>query len=148
MDALNVARITNATYSIGITRAALDAAIDYSNKRKAFGKSISEFQGVSFRLADIATNLEAAKLLRDKAAWMMDQDLDVTKEAAMAKLFASELATSATSECLQIFGGIGYTYLTRMQRYFRDARMTTIGDGTSNIMRYVIARRIDLNIRP
>jgi acyl-CoA dehydrogenase len=142
MTSLDGGRIGIAAQAVGIARAALDAAIAYAGEREAFGQPIREFQGVSFRLADMATRLEAARLLTWRAAWLKDHGYRVTKEASMAKLFASECASFVTHGAVQVFGGYGYSREYPVERYFRDARVTEIYEGTSEIQRVVIGRQL------
>lgn len=143
MSQLDSGRIAIASQAVGISRAALDAAADYAAERHAFGRPIREFQGVEFKLADMATRLEAARLLTISAAWLKDRGYRVTKEAAMAKLFASEAASFITDEAVQIHGGYGYSAEYPVDRYFRDARVTRIYEGTSEIQRMVIGRQLN-----
>jgi acyl-CoA dehydrogenase len=142
MSSLDGGRIGIAAQAIGIARAAFEAARDYAAERHAFGQAIREFQGVSFKLADMAVQLEAARLLTHKAAWLKDKGQRVTQEAATAKLFASEAASKITHAALQVFGGYGYSKNYPVERYFRDARVTEIYEGTSEIQRVVISRQI------
>ncbi len=142
MSSLDGGRIGIAAQSLGIARAAFDAAVAYAGERTAFGQPIREYQGVGFKLADMATRLEAARLLTYRAAWLKDRGYRVTKEASMAKLFASETATFVTDAALQIFGGYGYSADYPVERYLRDARVTTIYEGTSEIQRIVIERQV------
>jgi acyl-CoA dehydrogenase len=142
MSSLDGGRIGIAAQAVGIARAAFEAARDYADQRVAFGQVIREFQGISFQLADMATKLEAARLLTHKAAWMKDHGIRVTQEAAMAKLFASEAASHITHAAVQIHGAYGYSKEYPVERYFRDARVTEIYEGTSEIQRVVIARQI------
>ena len=142
MSSLDGGRIGIAAQAVGIAQAAFEAARDYANERTAFGQIIREFQGVAFQLSDMATKLEAARLLTYKAAWLKDRGYRVTQEAAMAKLFASEAASKITHDAVQIFGGYGYSKDYPVERYFRDARVTEIYEGTSEIQRIVIARQI------
>ncbi len=142
MASLDGGRIGIAAQAVGIAQAAFEAARDYANERTAFGQIIREFQGVAFQLSDMATKLEAARLLTYKAAWLKDRGYRVTQEAAMAKLFASEAASKITHDAVQIFGGYGYSKDYPVERYFRDARVTEIYEGTSEIQRIVIARQI------
>lgn len=145
MASLDGGRIGIAAQAVGIARAALDAALGYADERKAFGQVIREFQGISFKLADMATRLEAARLLTYRAAWLKDKGFRVTQDASMAKLFASEAASSITHDAVQIFGGYGYSKAYPVERYFRDARVTEIYEGTSEIQRAVIARQLYRN---
>lgn len=142
MSSLDSGRVGIAAQAVGIARAAFDAARDYADERQAFGRKIREFQGVSFPLAEMATRIEAARLLTLRAAWRADQGLRITRDAAMAKLAASRAATFATDRALQVLGGYGYTQDYPVERYFRDARVTEIYEGTSEIQRVVIARQL------
>ena len=142
MVALDSGRIGIASQALGITRACLDESIEYSNKRKQFGKTIGSFEAIQWMLADMATGIEAANWLIMSAAWRKDQGLDFTKEASMAKLFSSELANKSAYLALQIHGGYGYLKEFKVERLFRDARATTIYEGTSEIQRLVIARNL------
>lgn len=142
MSSLDGGRIGIAAQAVGIARAALAAARDYAAERQAFGQSLRDFQGIQFKLADMATRLEAARLLTLRAAWLKDRGYRVTREAAMAKLFASEAAGFVTDEAVQIFGAYGYSREYPVERYFRDARVTEIYEGTSEIQRVVIGRQL------
>ena len=142
MSSLDGGRIGIAAQAIGIARAALEAALEYGAERQAFGQAIREFQGVQFKLSDMATRLEAARLLTQRAAWLKDKGYRVTREASMAKLFASETANFVTDAAVQIFGGYGYSKEYPVERYFRDARVTEIYEGTSEIQRVVIGRQL------
>ncbi|MEX2542839.1 MAG: acyl-CoA dehydrogenase family protein [Trueperaceae bacterium] len=142
MTSLDGGRIGIAAQSVGIARAAFEAARDYAAERHAFGQPIREFQGVQFKLADMVTRLEAARLLTHRAAWLRDRGYRVTREASMAKLFASEAATATTDAAVQVFGGYGYSREYPVERYFRDARVTEIYEGTSEIQRVVIGRQL------
>jgi alkylation response protein AidB-like acyl-CoA dehydrogenase len=142
MASLDGGRIGIAAQAVGIARAAFEAARDYAAERHAFGQAIREFQGVQFKLADMATRLEAARLLTHRAAWLKDRGYRVTREASMAKLFASEAATATTDAAVQVFGGYGYSREYPVERYFRDARVTEIYEGTSEIQRVVIGRQL------
>jgi alkylation response protein AidB-like acyl-CoA dehydrogenase len=142
LGALDGGRIGIAAQAVGIARAAFEAARTYADEREAFGKPIREFQGIGFKLADLVTQLEAARLLTHKAAWRKDQGQRVTQEAAMAKLFASEAAARITHDAIQVFGGYGYSQEYPLERYFRDARVTEIYEGTSEIQRMVIGRQL------
>jgi len=144
MRTLDGGRIGIAAQAVGIGRAAWEAALEYSKERVAFGKPISQHQAIQFKLADMATELEAARLLTWKAAWAKDERKDDKKqrwtvEAATAKLFASEAANRAATKGVQIFGGNGYVRDYPAERHFRDARITEIYEGTSEIQRIVIA---------
>jgi acyl-CoA dehydrogenase len=140
MANLDVGRIGIAAQALGIAEAALTAATDYAKGRKQFGKPIAAQQGVGFKLADMATNVEAAKLLIYRAADMRAKGLKCGQEASMAKLFASKTAVEVTTEAIQIFGGYGYTEDYPVERYFRDAKVTEIYEGTSEIQRIVISK--------
>ena len=142
LKTLTGGRISVAALSCGTAEGAYQQALNYSTERKAFGKEIHKFQAVGFKLADMATDIEAAKLLTFHAAWMKDQGKDVTKVAAMAKLFASEAAMRITTEAIQIHGGYGYVKEYDVERFFRDAKVLEIGEGTSEIQRIIIAREL------
>jgi alkylation response protein AidB-like acyl-CoA dehydrogenase len=142
MKILEGGRISIAALSIGIAQGALDASLNYSKTRKQFGKSLNEFQAIQFKMAEMATNIEAARMLNFKAAFMKDNNIPNTKEAAMAKLFASEIAEKATSEAVQIFGGYGFIKDYPVEKLYRDVKLCTIGEGTSEIQRIVIARHL------
>jgi alkylation response protein AidB-like acyl-CoA dehydrogenase len=142
MEFLDAGRIGVAAQALGIGRACLDEAVKYSKERKQFGKSISEFQAVQVKLADMAMELEAARLLVYRAARLRDAGKPHSKEASMAKLFASEMCNRAAAEALQIHGGYGYTKDYPVERFFRDAKITEIYEGTSEIQRIVIARHV------
>ena len=138
-------RISVAALAVGTAEGAYERALKYSTEREAFGKPIYKFQPISFKLADMATQIEAAKLLVYHAAWLKDQGTEMLKEAAMAKLFASEVAMDVTTEAIQVFGGYGYVKEYDVERYFRDAKVLEIGEGTSEIQRIVISRKIIKN---
>ncbi len=142
MITLDGGRISIGAMALGLGRAALEQAIAYAKERYAFGRPIAEFQAIQFKLADMATELEAARLLIYKAAVAKDRGERITKLAAMAKLFASEAADRACWEAIQIHGGMGYSREMPVERYYRDNRLTLIGEGTSEIQRLVIARQI------
>ncbi len=142
MSQLDAGRINIAAQAIGIASAAFEAAAAYSEQREAFGQPIREFQGVSFTLADMAVRLEAARLLTYRAAWLMGNGFRVTKEAAMAKLYASEAAGFVTDGAVQVHGGYGYSRDYPVERHYRDARVTRIYEGTSEIQRIVISRQL------
>lgn len=142
IDTLNGGRIGIGAQMIGIARGALDAAIDYVKERQAFGKSIAEFQGVQFQLAQAATDLEAARLLVYNAARLRDTGKDVMKEGAMAKLFASQVCERVTSLCVELFGGYGYTRDFPVEKFYRDAKIGTIYEGTSNMQLHTIAKQL------
>jgi butyryl-CoA dehydrogenase len=142
MKGLDGGRIGIAAQSVGVARAALDAAVAYAREREQFGRKISKFQGLRWMVADMATELEAARQLTLSAAAMKDQGADYTLEASMAKLFASEMVNRVTARALQIHGGYGYTLEYPVERYYRDARVFTIYEGTSEIQRVVISNHI------
>jgi alkylation response protein AidB-like acyl-CoA dehydrogenase len=142
LKVLDGGRISIAALSLGIAQGAFDAALNYSKERQQFNQPIASFQGISFKLADIATKIEAAKLLTFQAAEMKNNGLNVTKESAMAKLYASEVAVEVANEAVQIFGGYGYTKDFPAEKYYRDAKLCTIGEGTSEIQKLVISRAI------
>ena len=142
LKTLTGGRISVAALSVGTALGAYERALKYSTERKAFGKEIHEFQAVGNKLADMATEIEAAKLLTFHAAWMKDQGKNIIKEGAMAKLFASETAMKTTTEAIQILGGYGYVKEYDVERYFRDAKILEIGEGTSEIQRLIIAKNI------
>src|SRR3984885_3491923 len=142
MKVLDGGRISIAALSLGIAKGAFEAAVTYSKERKQFGQSISNFQGISFKLADMATEIEAAELLIMQAADLKNRHLPVTKQSAMAKYFASEVAVRVATEAVQIFGGYGYTKDFPVEKYYRDAKLCTIGEGTSEIQKIVISREI------
>ena len=142
MKVLDGGRISIAALSLGIAQGAFEAALQYSKERHQFNKPISAFQGIAFKLADMATKVEAAKLLTYRAADMKNKGLNVNKESAMAKLYASEIAVEIANEGVQIFGGYGYTKDFPAEKYYRDAKLCTIGEGTSEIQKLVISRAI------
>ena len=142
MKTLTSGRVSIGALSVGTALGAYEKAVKYSLEREAFGKQISKFQSIGFMLADMATKIEAAKLLVYNAAWMKDNKLDITKEAAMAKLFASETAMQVATDAIQIHGGYGYVKDYDVERYFRDAKILEIGEGTSEIQRLIISREI------
>ena len=139
---LDKGRITIAALSVGLGRGALEESVEYSKDRKAFGKPIADFQALRFMMADMATELDAARLLVMRAAWICDQGRTFTSEAAMAKLFASEAACRAAAHGVQIHGGYGFTKEFMVERIYRDVKLCTIGEGTSEIQRLVIAREL------
>ncbi len=142
MKILDGGRIAIAALSLGIAQGALDASLKYSQERKQFGKSLSEFQGIQFKLADMATEISAARLLTYKAATMKDQGKEINLSAAMAKFYASEIATKATNEAIQIHGGYGFLKDFPVEKLYRDVKLMTIGEGTSEVQKMVIARNI------
>ncbi|MBT2556284.1 acyl-CoA dehydrogenase [Hymenobacter sp. ISL-91] len=142
LKVLDGGRISIAALSLGIAQGAYEAALQYSKERHQFNQPISNFQGISFKLADMATEIEAASLLTYRAADMKDRGLNVNLESAMAKLYASEVSVRVANEGVQIFGGYGYTKDYPAEKYYRDAKLCTIGEGTSEIQKLVIARAI------
>jgi alkylation response protein AidB-like acyl-CoA dehydrogenase len=142
MKVLDGGRISIASLSLGIAIGAFEAALRYSKERHQFNQPISKFQGIAFMLADMATKIEAAKLLTYRAGELKNKGLEVNKESAMAKLFASEVAVAVANDCVQIFGGYGYTKDFPAEKYYRDAKLCTIGEGTSEIQKLVISRAI------
>lgn len=139
---LDGGRISIAALGLGIATGAFEAALRYSKERHQFNRPISEFQGISFKLAEMSTKIEAAKLLTFCAAELKNKGINVTKEAAMAKLYSSETAVSVANDCVQIFGGYGYIKDFPAEKYFRDAKLCTIGEGTSEIQKVVISRML------
>jgi alkylation response protein AidB-like acyl-CoA dehydrogenase len=139
---LDGGRISIAALAVGTAQGAYDAALKYSMQRKQFGRPISEFQSIQNKLADMATEIDAARLLTYRAGWMKDQGQRVTKESAMAKLFSSEIAVRVTNEAVQIHGGYGFIKDYPVEKFYRDVKLCTIGEGTSEIQRLVIARQL------
>ena len=144
MNILDRGRTAIGAMSVGIARAALEDAIEYAKQRQQFGRPISKFQAIQWMITDMATEIDAARLLVYRAAYMEDQNIRFTKEASMAKLFASEMAMRATRKAIQIFGGYGYTTEYPVERYFRDIKLCEIGEGTSEVQRLVISRQLGL----
>jgi alkylation response protein AidB-like acyl-CoA dehydrogenase len=144
MQTLDEARITLGAKAIGIAQAAFDESVKYAQEREQFGQPISKFQLIQSKLAWMATELEAARLMIYKAAWMKDAGEPYSKQSAMAKLYATEMAVRVTGEAMQIHGGYGYTLEFPVQRHFRDAKLLTIGEGTSEIQQIIIARQLGL----
>jgi alkylation response protein AidB-like acyl-CoA dehydrogenase len=142
MYVLDGGRISIAALSLGIAKGAFEAAVAYSKQRHQFGQPISSFQGISFKLADMATEIEAAELLIMQAADLKNRGKNVTKQSAMAKYFASEVCVRASTEAVQIFGGYGYTKDFPVEKFYRDSKLCTIGEGTSEIQKLVIAREV------
>jgi alkylation response protein AidB-like acyl-CoA dehydrogenase len=142
MQTLDGGRIGIAAQALGIAQAAYDVAREYAKERRTFGKAIAEHQAIQFKLADMATELDAARLLVYRAAWLKQEGQPHTEEGAKAKLFASEMARRQTAEAIQILGGYGYTKEFPVERYYRDAKITEIYEGTSEIQRLVIARSL------
>jgi len=142
LEALDESRITVGAEAVGIAQAALDASINYAKERQQFGQRIANFQAIQWMLADMATQIEAARMLTYYAADLQDKGLPFIKESAMAKLFASEVSSFVTNKALQIHGGYGYTKDYPLERYLRDAKLTEIYEGTSEMMRMTIARAL------
>lgn len=142
LKVLDGGRISIAALSLGIAQGAFNAALNYSQERYQFNQPIAKFQGISFKLADMATKIEAAKALTYRAADYKDKGKSVTLESAMAKYYASEVAVEVANEAVQIFGGYGYTKDFPVEKYYRDAKLCTIGEGTSEIQKLVIARNL------
>jgi len=142
MKVLDGGRISIAALSLGIAKGAFRAAVKYSKERHQFGQPIANFQGISFKLADMATEIEAAELLIRKAAYLKNNHKEVTKVSAMAKYYASEVAVRCATEAVQIFGGYGYTKDFPVEKFYRDSKLCTIGEGTSEIQKLVIAREV------
>ena len=148
LKTLTGGRITIGALGLGTAQGAFVRALEYSHEREAFGKPINKFQGVSFKLSDMATQIEAARHLVYYAAWKKDQGLPVIREAAMAKLFSSETAMMVTTEAIQVLGGYGYIKEYDVERFFRDAKILEIGEGTSEIQRIIIARELIQSVQP
>ncbi|OYT28861.1 acyl-CoA dehydrogenase [Thermoplasmatales archaeon ex4572_165] len=144
MNILDRGRTAIGAMSVGIARGSFEDALEYANQRQQFGKPIGKNQAIQWMLADMATDIDAARLLVFRAADMEDKNIRFTKEAAMAKLFASEMAVKATVKGMQILGGYGYTREYPSERYYRDIKLCTIGEGTSEVQRMVIARQLGL----
>ena len=142
LKVLDGGRISIAALAIGMAQGAYDAALRYSKLRRQFSRPISEFQAIQYKLVDMATSIDAARLLNYRAAWMMDHGRRVTKESAMAKLFASEAAVRVANEAVQIHGGYGFIKDYPVEKFYRDVKLCTIGEGTSEIQRLVIARQL------
>lgn len=142
LKALEGGRISIAAQAVGIAQGALDASVAYAKGRKQFGKPIAQHQAIAFKLADMATKIEAARLLTYHAAWRVSKGLPYRQSSAMAKLYASDIAMEATEEAVQIFGGYGYTKDYPVERYMRDAKVTKIYEGTNEIQRLVISRML------
>ncbi len=142
MKVLDGGRISIAALSLGIAKGAYEASVKYSKEREQFGKPISEFQAIGFKLADMATEIEAAELLILQAGDMKNRGVKMTKESAFAKYYASEVCVRASTEAVQIFGGYGYTKDYPVEKFYRDSKLCTIGEGTSEIQKLVIAREI------
>ena len=147
LETLDGGRISIGAMALGLAQAALDASVPYARERKQFGRAIGSFQGVAFMIADMATEVEAARSMVYRAAWLKDQGRDYALAAAQAKLFASEVSQRVTNAAVQIHGGYGYVEEYKVERFLRDAKLTEIGEGTSQIQRLVIGRKVlDLKI--
>lgn len=142
MKVLDGGRISIASLGVGIAKGAYEAALAYSKEREQFGKPISRFQAIGFKLADMATKIECAELLTLQAAYLKNMGKPVTKESAMAKYYSSEIAVQVSTDCVQIFGGYGYTKDYPAEKYYRDSKLCTIGEGTSEIQKLVISRQV------
>ena len=142
MQVLDGGRISIGALSLGIAKGAYEAAVQYAKEREQFGQSISKFQAIGFKLADMATEIEAAELLLYQAAYLKNNKRPMTKESAIAKYYASEVACRVANEAVQIFGGYGYTKDFPVEKFYRDAKLCTIGEGTSEIQKLVISREI------
>ena len=142
MQVLDAGRIGIAALAVGLAQGAYEAALGYARERKAFGQPIAHFQAIQWKLADMATRIEAARLLTYRAAYLKDQNQRTTLESAMAKLYSSEIAVRAAEDCVQIHGGYGFVKDYPAEKFFRDVKLTTIGEGTSEIQRLVIARQL------
>lgn len=142
LQILDGGRIAIAALSVGIAQGALDASLKYSKERKQFGKTLSEFQGTQFKLSDMATELDAARLLTYRAAWTRMEGRDINLPAAMAKYYASEIATKATNVAIQIHGGYGFIKEFPVEKLYRDVKLMTIGEGTSEVQKMIIAKNI------
>jgi alkylation response protein AidB-like acyl-CoA dehydrogenase len=145
IDALKIldgGRISIAALGVGMAQGAYEAALHYAKQRKQFGRPIAEFQAIQFKLADMATEIDAARLLTHRAAWMKEQGLQTTAYASMAKLYAGEVAVRVANECVQVHGGYGFIKEYPAEKFYRDVKLCTIGEGTSEIQRLVIAREI------
>jgi len=142
MQVLDAGRIGIAALAVGLAQGAYEAALSYARERKAFGKTIASFQAIQWKLADAATRIEAARLLTYRAAYLKERGQRTTLESSMAKLYASEIAVRVADDCVQIHGGYGFVKDYPAEKYFRDVKLTTIGEGTSEIQRLVIARQL------
>jgi alkylation response protein AidB-like acyl-CoA dehydrogenase len=142
MQILDGGRISIGALALGIAKGAYEAAVKYSKEREQFGKPISQFQAIAFKLADMATQIEAAELLLYQASYLKNNKKNLTKESAIAKYYASEVAVTVANEAVQIFGGYGYTKDFPVEKFYRDAKLCTIGEGTSEIQKLVISREI------
>ena len=144
MNILDRGRTAIGAMSVGIARGALEDSIEYAKQREQFGRPIGKFQAIQWKIADMATDIDAARLLVYRAAYLEDKNIRFTKEASMAKLFGSRIAMNATREAIQIFGGYGYTKDYPIERYFRDVKLCEIGEGTSEVQHMIISRQLGL----
>lgn len=142
MKILEGGRISIAALSVGLAQGCFEASIKYANERKQFGKPIYDFQGIQFKIVDMRTDIEAARLLTYKAAVMKDEGKDISQSASMAKLFASEIATKASNDAVQILGGYGFVKDYPVEKFYRDVKLLTIGEGTSEVQKIIIARNL------
>jgi alkylation response protein AidB-like acyl-CoA dehydrogenase len=142
LQVLDAGRIGIAALSVGLAQGAYEAARDYAFERRQFGRPIATFQSIRWKLVDNAARVEAARLLTYRAAWLKDQGRRTTLESSMAKLYASEIAVRASEDCVQIHGGYGFVKDYPAEKFFRDVKLTTIGEGTSEVQRLVIARQL------
>jgi alkylation response protein AidB-like acyl-CoA dehydrogenase len=142
LQVLDAGRIGIAALAVGLAQGAYEAALHYSKERRQFGQPIASFQAIQWKLADNATRIEAARLLTYRAAYLKDRGVRTTRESSMAKLFSSEIAVKAADDCVQIHGGYGFVKDYPAEKYFRDVKLVTIGEGTSEIQRLVIARQL------
>jgi butyryl-CoA dehydrogenase len=144
LETLDGGRISVAALSVGLAQACLDAGLKYAKERKQFGQPIGKFQAIQFKLADMATEIEMARTMTYKAAWLKDRGRDFSMTAGMAKLFASEASKRAADQALQIHGGYGFMDEFPVSRYYRDCKINEIGEGTSEVQRLLIARQLGL----
>jgi alkylation response protein AidB-like acyl-CoA dehydrogenase len=142
LEVLDGGRISIASLALGIAQGALDASLKYAKERKQFGKPIGDFQAIQWKLADMGTQIEAARLMTYKAGFLKNRGADVTLESSMAKYYASEVAVQATNEAVQIHGGYGFIKDFPVEKFYRDVKLVTIGEGTSEIQKLVIAREL------
>jgi alkylation response protein AidB-like acyl-CoA dehydrogenase len=145
IDALKIldgGRISIAALAVGMAQGAYEASLHYAKQRKQFGRPIADFQAIQFKLADMATEIDAARLLTHRAAWMKQEGMLTTTQSSMAKLYAGEVAVRVANECVQVHGGYGYIKEYPAEKFYRDVKLCTIGEGTSEIQRLVIAREI------
>ena len=142
MKILDGGRISIAALALGIAKGSYEAAVKYSKERQQFGQPIAQFQGIGFKLADMAVKIEAAELLTRQAGKMKDNHQKMSKESAMAKLYASEICVQIATDAIQVFGGYGYTKDFPVEKFFRDSKLCTIGEGTSEIQKLVISREL------